>query len=296
MTRAVPLYYNPAYAAAAHAFPTTRKARWIADSLATRPIPHIELREPVPLTASQIAGVHDPAYLLAVETGQPRQLAESQGLPWDKGLWPMVCTSNGGIVAAALAALEHGIAGSLSSGLHHARRKRGAGYCTFNGLVLAAQAAVAAGAKSVLILDVDAHGGGGTFSLIDDDLAICQIDISVDAYDGYQPNERTSYDLVTTAETYLPTIERRLQECESQRFDLCIHNAGMDPHEDCPEGGLPGISEAVLRQREMLVFEWCRRRRLPVAFSMAGGYTGPRLDEGRLVELHRLTLQAAAAY
>src|SRR5205085_1371769 len=34
----VTVYYDPSYAAAAYAFPTTRKARWIAESLQTTPI------------------------------------------------------------------------------------------------------------------------------------------------------------------------------------------------------------------------------------------------------------------
>ena len=34
-------------------------------------------------------------------------------------------------------------------------------------------------------------------------------------------------------------------------------------------------------------------QRLPVAFVLAGGYVGPRLDQARLVALHRLTLSAA---
>jgi len=50
--------------------------------------------------------------------------------------------------------------GSLSSGLHHARRTHGAGFCTFNGLALAALTALevlTAGAQRVLILNLDAH-------------------------------------------------------------------------------------------------------------------------------------------
>ena len=74
----------------------------------------------------------------------------------------MVCASNGGAVAAARAARAGGVAGSLSSGLHHAGRDRGAGFCTFNGLVLAARAALSEGAARVLVLDLDAHCGGGT--------------------------------------------------------------------------------------------------------------------------------------
>ena len=56
-------------------------------------------------------------------------------------------------VAAGLAALQSGVAGSLSSGLHHARRERGDGYCTFNGLAIAAGEALTAGAASVLYPD-----------------------------------------------------------------------------------------------------------------------------------------------
>ena len=107
--------------------------------------------EPDPLTWDQVAQVHDLGYILAVQTGFPRGLAESQGFSWDGGLWPMVLASNGGAVAAGLATLENGVAGSLSSGLHHARCGSGAGFCTFNGLAIAAREALAAGAGSVLI-------------------------------------------------------------------------------------------------------------------------------------------------
>ena len=118
----VRVYYSPMYVGSGFAFDTTRKAKWIADSLSESPIPGIELVEPEPLTREQVAKVHDADYIGAVETGVPRDLAESQGFEWDAGLWPMVLASNGGAVAAARAALEQGVAGSLSSGLHHARR------------------------------------------------------------------------------------------------------------------------------------------------------------------------------
>lgn len=118
----VTVYYNPSYAAAAYAFPTTRKARWIAESLQAKPIPGIALENPQPLTEDDLRTTHDPQYIRAVRTGEPRTLAQSQGLGWDPGLWPMVLASNGGTVAAALRALRDGLAGSLSSGLHHAPR------------------------------------------------------------------------------------------------------------------------------------------------------------------------------
>jgi len=48
----VNIYYDPSYAAAAYAFPTTRKARWIAESLQTTPIPGITLEKPKAWAAS----------------------------------------------------------------------------------------------------------------------------------------------------------------------------------------------------------------------------------------------------
>jgi acetoin utilization deacetylase AcuC-like enzyme len=291
------VFYSPAYVGSAYAFDTTRKSQWIAESLSERPIPGVELHVPEPLTEAEVVQVHDADYVRAVRMGEPRGLAESQGFAWDAGLWSMVLSSNGGAVAAAREALKSGRAGSLSSGLHHARRHGGAGFCTFNGLVLAAKAALAAGAGAVLILDLDAHCGGGTYELIASEPSIWQVDVSVNGFDRYAPAPPRTLDLVSESEQYLPTIRRRLAEVEraGPTFGLCLYNAGMDPYEGCSTGGLKGIDFQVLAERESLVFEWCSRRALPIAFVLAGGYVGPSLKEQELVELHRLTLSAAVS-
>jgi acetoin utilization deacetylase AcuC-like enzyme len=292
----VRIFYSPQYVLSAYSFDTTRKARWIADSLTVSPMPKVGLVEPKPLTRDQVALVHDPRYIRAVETGTPRQLGESQGFVWDANLWPMVLASNGGAVAAALAALEQGVAGSLSSGLHHARRDHGAGFCTFNGLVIAAKEALVTGARSILVLDLDAHCGGGTRSLIADDPRIWQVDVSVSEFDSYPRSDHVQPELVERSEDYLSTIHRCLEELERRgpRFDLCLYNAGMDPFEGCSVGGKRGITREVLAAREEMVFRWCQERHLPVAFVLAGGYAGARLDEAGLVGLHRLTMRSAA--
>ncbi|MCY7306984.1 MAG: hypothetical protein LH632_12720 [Rhodoferax sp.] len=291
------VYYSPRYVGSSYAFGTTRKAKWLADSLKTLPIAGVQLVEPKMLSRDQIVQVHDPAYVGAVQTGRPRNLAESQGFDWDAGLWNMVLASNGGAVAAALEAIGSGIAGSLSSGLHHARHDSGAGFCTFNGLAIAAHEALAAGASSVLILDLDAHCGGGTASLIADEPHIRQVDVSVNSFDSYHSNERIRLTLVQRSEEYVGEIERALKKItlEGPRFDLCLYNAGMDPFEHCPTGGLAGITQEMLAARERLVFDWCRQQELPVAFVLAGGYIGEHLTEQGVVKLHRLTLSAAAA-
>ena len=293
ITRAMPVFYGEDYVGSAHAFETTRKARWVARSLEARPIAGLRLSPNAPLTVAELERVHDPAYVAAVRTGEPRALAQSQGFAWDPELWDMVRASNGGAVAAARAALHSGRAGALASGLHHARRSHGAGFCTFNGLALAALAALDAGAKRVLVLDLDAHCGGGTDELLGRHPNVRILDIAVDGFDRYAPAPGNSLDMVSEAGAYLPTLRRRFAELENESFGLVLYNAGMDPHQDSPVGGLAGIDELVLAQRERIVFDWCSRRRLPVAFVLAGGYIGPGLSEKQLVALHRLTLAAA---
>ena len=134
------IFYSPDYVLARYDFDTTRKAAPIALSLVARPLAGIELAEPPPADRALVERVHYPFYVRAIRTGEPRSVAESQGFDWDPGLWPMVLSSNGGLVAAAQAAREDGVSGTLSSGMHHARRGSGDGFCTFNGLAMAAYA------------------------------------------------------------------------------------------------------------------------------------------------------------
>ena len=298
MTQPLIVYYSPDYGAAEYDFDTTRKAVRIAASLDHDPIANVCVQSPTPLTRAQIARVHAHEYVLAVETGQPSSLAESNGLSWDPGLWRAVCASNGGVVAAALHALGAGTnAGSLSSGLHHAHRDSGGGFCTFNGLALAVDALRQKGAERILIVDVDAHMGGGTTCLVRDVPGVVHIDVAVssgvDVYPTPEPPDALR--IVRHADDYLPTLERTLNALDHHTFDVCLYNAGMDPHEDCGTGGLDGITTETLRTRERWFFEWAARRRLPVAFVLAGGYQSARLSEEELVGLHRLTIEAAVA-
>lgn len=241
------VFYSDQYVGADFAFDTTRKAKWIADSLAQSPIDNIELVEPEPLTVKQLLTVHSAEYVEAVKNGEPLELAESQSIKWDSQLWPMVLSSNGGVVAAARAARMDGMSGSLSSGLHHARIDTGVAYCTFNGLAIAALDAVGNGAKTVLILDLDAHHGGGTASLIGKSTRIWQVDVSTNSFDDYQPSVRKRTYTVGSDE-YLSQIQAALRDVESLNFDLCLYNAGMDPTED-------GISTEQLAKREEFVLD-----------------------------------------
>ena len=71
------VFYSDDYTLAGFNFDTTRKARWIADSLHANPIPGLTLAPPEPATEEQIRLAHGDEYIRAIRTGSPRGLAES---------------------------------------------------------------------------------------------------------------------------------------------------------------------------------------------------------------------------
>ena len=290
------LYYSDKFVLAKDDFDTTRKAAWIAESLLKQPISNIHLVPPSPVTEAEVLRVHSSDYLETLRTGQPCEIATGSQLAWDSGVLTMALHACGGMMDAGRAALKDGVAGTLASGFHHAKRDRGAGFCTLNGLAIAAHALADVTAGHILILDLDAHCGGGTHSLIQSHPRLWQLDVSVMPYDDYRPCARCIKETVTEARQYLKTVWRCLQQAEAEwpEFALCLYNAGMDVHQDCKVGGLAGIDELLIALREEMVFQWCRERGIPVAYAMAGGYTGGKLTRKRLVDLHRLTMTTAS--
>lgn len=295
------LYYSPDYAASKTDFPTTKKAKWIADSLCERPIDGVEIVEPTPLDYDDIESTHDKTYVDAILSGDPHALASSSGFPWDEDTWRRVTSSNGGVLAACLTALDEGVSGSLSSGLHHARKDEGRGFCTFNGIAIAANYLYKNHQVNTLIIDLDAHFGGGTFNTTYHDpnildVATCHFDYPLDEdmdERGLFAKERLIY--VDDPSTYLQKIEKELNDHALwEDVGLVIYNAGMDPYEKDQIGGLKGITKNVLRIRENLVFSRCEQRKVPVAFVVAGGYIGNDYPVEELTGLHRMTVERAA--
>ena len=284
------VFYNEAYTAAAHAFDTTRKSGEIATAMDEGSVPGCEVVDPidfVDLAEKLIEETHASAYVEALRTGEPHDLAGSQGFSWDEGIWDMAVNSTAGVLAAVDEALATGgSSGSLSSGLHHARRAGGVGYCTVNGLAMAATRATELVSGTVVILDLDAHCGGGTNELIGGDGRILHLDLSTSSFDSYSPDgddELTVLHGPSDVE-YLEHVSAYLGRIPDDT-GLVIYNAGMDPH--------PTVSAEGLAQRERLVAAWCARHGVPAAFVLAGGYTwGITMDE--LVDLHLNTVRAFA--
>jgi acetoin utilization deacetylase AcuC-like enzyme len=202
------VFYSPTYTDTSVVWDTTRKATAVAAHLESWN--EVELIAPALVTDDELPLIASAAYQAALATGTPEALATSNGIGWDERLYQAVRSSSGGVRDAAVHALTTSQnAGSLSSGLHHARYEHGGGFCTLNGLALSAHAALRAGAARVLILDLDAHCGGGTASLIAGVAGIEQLDVSVDSYDRYAAHPSSKL-IITNGSLYLNEIDDAL--------------------------------------------------------------------------------------
>jgi acetoin utilization deacetylase AcuC-like enzyme len=278
------------------------KFGWVAEAL--KSMPGVRLAEPAPLECAQLALVHTPRYIEAVQTGEPRALAESQKFPWSPQLFGSVCLTGGGCLCAARTALETGVGAALVSGFHHAFADHGEGFCTFNGLivtldVLFAEHRIRRGA----VLDLDLHYGNGTASLAETRPHVRAISVY-----GSDYHENCAYRDVTVrrhrdgqnhCSFALPSgcdrleLERVLERAfdavlADGKPDLLLYQAGADPYYEDPYSPL-ALTLEDLRLRDFRVFEFARRERIPVAWVLAGGYTR---DVSKVVEVHLNTFRA----
>lgn len=284
------IFYHPDTVLTTYEFDTTRKGHAIAAQLQND---GITVRTPDPLRPEEAMLIHTHEYVNAIRNGQPEHLATSQGFDWDAQMWNSVAAQNGAMRDAALAAIAGTPAYAISAGFHHARRTKGAGFCTLNGLALAAHVAHRQGVRQTIILDVDAHHGGGTYSMVHQWPDVRHVDIATSPYDGYDTDEPHRSYYVASAKDYLDTLQYALRDIEAalQPGDLLIYNAGMDSHELCRMGSLYGVTTALLTQREALVATWARQHQLRMMACLAGGYADEIFTTDELYGLHCMSVK-----
>jgi len=225
-----------------------------------------------PLDIADLMGAHSPAFVngvfaLGIDNGfGTRDRAVNESLLW----------TNGSFVAAA----EHvakfgGFACSPTSGFHHAGYSECGGFCTFNGLMIAAYRLIQQGSR-VGILDMDFHFGDGTADIIE--MLSRRAERRVSHVSGWSKD--------TDAEDLLDGIPNLIDEMDC---DVLFYQAGADMHLDDPLGGC--MTTAQLRERDRVVFQHCRKRELPCVWCLAGGYAVE--EDGsipKVLEIHRNTM------
>lgn len=290
MPTTLPVFYRPEQAIPSTVklpSPSAAKPESVVQSWGRLGIP-LELRPFEPLSAAELALTHDRRYVDAVLS-----LARANGFGTkDAEVARALPFTTGSFVAAAEHVFRHGgVALSPVSGFHHAGYAHGGGYCTFNGLTLAAARLLALGAKKVGILDCDAHFGDGTEDVLEHLPAL-------KARVRHHTRGRGAWvGGVKEAPAFLAELPRLLEAWRADGVEVVLYQAGADPHVDDPLGGYHTTAQLLARDRA--VFRACHALGLPLAWDLAGGYQerrgAPWPERIRpVLELHDNTLRACA--
>ena len=256
-----------------------------------------ELREPDAVTDEEILRAHHPDYLRRVVSGTLTDKEVRRiGFPWSGRMVERSRRASGGTVGACLAALEEGFAANLAGGTHHAFAGRGEGYCVFNDSAIAARAVQDAGlVERVVVIDTDVHQGNGTAEILAGDPSVFTFSIHGEKNFPFH-KERSDLDvpLPDGADdgTFLQALTTGLeQSLDASEPGLAIYLAGADPFVGDRLGRL-SVTKAGLAERDRIVLEGCRERGIPVAVTMAGGYSEDVRD---IVDVHFGSVSRAAA-
>jgi acetoin utilization deacetylase AcuC-like enzyme len=240
------------------------------------PIEGLEQRTPRPATDAEIAAVHSAQLrdTLASYAGQHVQVDP------DTSMSPQSYAAALKAAGAAVSAVEEVMAGRAQSAFtlvrppgHHAEPSRAMGFCLFNNVAIAAEAALRSSAKRVAILDWDVHHGNGTQACFWNRSDVLYLSchqfpfypgtgaaVEVGAGDGQGftvncplPEGQTDADYgIVFHDVFLPVME-------AFRPDIILVSAGFDPHERDPIGGMrvtergfAAMCSAVLRVAEQV--------------------------------------------
>ncbi|MDB5742212.1 MAG: histone deacetylase superfamily [Polaromonas sp.] len=276
-------------------------------------LPAVQMMQAPAATDGELALVHAPCYIEAITKGTLAPPAQREiGFPWSPAMAERARRSAGATVAAARIALglapglrAEGIAANLAGGTHHAYAHKGGGFCVFNDAAVAARLMQAEWARQhrqarqplqVAVIDLDVHQGNGTASIFAGDASVFTLSLHGEKNFPFR-KEASDLDVELPDgcldAPYLQALEHALDELE-RRFEpgLVLFLAGADPFEGDRLGRL-SLSFDGLEARDRRVFDWAWQRRIPLAFSMAGGY-GVNIDDTVQVQMN--TWRVALAY
>ena len=302
------VFWNTDYTSIKFDFDTSRKSNHIVDFLESDKtishdarvaigVPIVDVTDPekttdISVTEKLINTWLTPEYLEALKTNNDKSLSQSQGFSWCPNTYKFARAHTHGLIASIDEVIANGRrSGSLSSGLHHASRSRGGGFCTVNGIALSAIYAVERGLEPI-ILDFDAHCGGGTMDFLRAYNAISEtkirhIDLSTNFFDSYEIGVNEPWaklHVLGADENYLDEVEKELYLTTQFITDktLFIYNAGIDPIDS------GRIDEKVIVERERIVSDFISSNM--AIFALAGGYSGASTTRDDVARLHLETI------
>ena len=215
-------------------------------------------------------------------------------VPYSPELAKAVWLAAGGSILAGQLALRDGFGCNLGGGFHHAYANHGEGFCAINDVAVAIRRLQADGAiKRAMVVDTDVHHGNGTAHIFRDDDSVFTISIhQLNNYPAHKPSSDVDLNMADRVEDdeYLETLMPVVVESlEKFRPEIVFYVGGADPYCEDQLGGLM-LTKKGLKERDKRVFAEARKRGVPVATTLAGGYARQVEDT---VRIHVNTIVAA---
>lgn len=238
---------------------------------------------------------HDRGYLEKLNqlTLSPSEIRKT-GFPLSTSLVVREKVIMQGTLEAALNALKDKIGFNIAGGTHHAFSNKGEGFCLLNDMAIAAHYLLNKKmAQRILIIDLDVHQGNGTAEIFKENKSV--FTFSMHGKKNY-PLFKESSDLdieledATNDATYLNVLHTQLSMLfEQVKPDFIFYQAGVDVLSEDKLGRL-NLSMEACKERDKMVFEFCKKFLTPAAVTMGGGYA-PKLST--IVEAHTNTFKMA---
>ena len=182
-----------------------------------------------------------------------------------------------GTIDGAFFAAEHGIAFNVAGGTHHAGSDWGEGFCLLNDQAIAANYLVTNDIyERILIIDLDVHQGNGTAEILQNEPRV--FTFSMHGEKNFPFRKEVSdldigLDVGIEDEEYLSILSATLPELyEKHRPQFIFYLSGVDVLSSDKLGKL-ALTKAGCKERDRIVFQFCKDHQLPVQVSMGGGYS-----------------------
>jgi acetoin utilization deacetylase AcuC-like enzyme len=288
------LIYHPNYDLnlGPHVFPS-QKFRLIAETLLKENLATTEdFLQPDPATDADLLWVHTPQWVEKIKTGtlSPSEMMKLE-IPHSPELVQAVYLATGGSILAGQRALQDGFACNLSGGFHHAHANHGEGFCAIHDVAVAIRRLQHDKAiERAIVVDTDVHHGNGTAAIFANDPTVFTLSIHQENnYPAYKPPSTLDLDMPDRADdneyldTLIPAVKESLDDFQPQ---ILFYVGGADPFCEDQLGGL-SLTKKGLFERDRRVFEEARRRKIPVATVLAGGYAR-RVEDTVLIHVNTI--------
>jgi len=271
-----PLYAHPL--PEGHRFPMLKYELIPAQLLHEGVITQENIFAPELLAEENVLLSHDLEYWAQLrDLTLPEREQRRVGFPLNAQLLERELRIAQGTIDGALYAREFGLAFNVAGGTHHAGSNWGEGFCLLNDQAIAANWLIKKGIyQKILIIDLDVHQGNGTAEILQHQPKV--FTFSMHGEKNFPFRKEVSdldigLDVDIEDDAYLSILADTLPRLYAQHQpEFIFYLSGVDVLSSDKLGKL-AMTKTGCKERDRMVFQFCKEHGLPVQVSMGGGYS-----------------------